>query len=216
MEREANCTLLIAERADKTGQEFDINKMLESKKMEHKCDALKRLLVMAVNGERAQANNHLMRVIQHCVTCSDHYVKKLLLLYWEIVDTLDEKGEAKPELILIVNAVRNDIQHPNEYVRGRTMRLLCKLDRYELIEPMVEPILQNLDNRHPFVRRNAVMCLYAIVSNFGLDKIPTAIDDIDRVWTTETDLNTKRNAFVFLQHCAPELAFQHLLYGFVF
>ncbi|KYK64937.1 beta-COP, partial [Toxoplasma gondii TgCatPRC2] len=36
-------------------------------------------------------------------------------------------------------------------------------------------------HRHSYVRRNAVMCVYSIVKNFGLDAIPAAIDQIEQM-----------------------------------
>lgn len=38
------------------------------------------------------------------------------------------------------NAWRNDLQHPNEYVRGATLRFLCSLREPELLEPLVPSV----------------------------------------------------------------------------
>ena len=38
------------------------------------------------------------------------------------------------------NALRNDLNHPNEYIRGCTLRFLCKLKEQDLIEPLVASI----------------------------------------------------------------------------
>lgn len=35
------------------------------------------------------------------------------------------------------NYIRNDLQSPNEYVRGVTLRLLCKLREPEILEPLI-------------------------------------------------------------------------------
>jgi hypothetical protein len=35
------------------------------------------------------------------------------------------------------NYIRNDLQSSNEYVRGVTMRFLCKLREPELLEPLI-------------------------------------------------------------------------------
>ena len=38
------------------------------------------------------------------------------------------------------NALRNDLNHPNEYIRGCTLRFLCKLKEQDLLEPLVASI----------------------------------------------------------------------------
>ena len=42
------------------------------------------------------------------------------------------------------NAIRNDLQHPNEFVRGSTLRTLCKVREPEILEPLVPSIRANL------------------------------------------------------------------------
>jgi len=75
-------------------------------------------------------------------------LKKLLHFYWEICPKLNPDGRLKQEMILvwsvlsecksdISNAIRNDLQHPNEYVCGMTLRFLCKLREPELLEPLL-------------------------------------------------------------------------------
>jgi len=46
------------------------------------------------------------------------------------------------------NALRNDLIHPNEYVRGSTLRYLCKLKEPELLEPLMPSVLANLEHRY--------------------------------------------------------------------
>ena len=64
------------------------------------------------------------------VTSRDHRVKKLLQIYWEIVEktkaerqrgltrfrdaALEDNGDLKEEMILVCNALRNDLMHANE------------------------------------------------------------------------------------------------------
>lgn len=38
------------------------------------------------------------------------------------------------------NALRNDLQHPNEYIRGATLRFLCKIREAEVLEPLIASI----------------------------------------------------------------------------
>ena len=51
------------------------------------------------------------------------------MIYWELVEKTKENGDLKEEMILVCNALRNDLMHPNEYVRGLTLRLLCRIQK---------------------------------------------------------------------------------------
>lgn len=37
------------------------------------------------------------------------------------------QGKLLPEMILICQNLRNSLQHPNEYLRGITLRFLCRI-----------------------------------------------------------------------------------------
>merc|ERR1719158_2755220 len=150
--------------------------------------------------------NMLMQVIRFTVTNNNHRVKKLLFLYLEIVDKTNPNGDLKEEMLLVCNALRNDLIHANEFVRGSTLRLLCKMKYYRILEPLLAPIMQNLEHRHAYVRRNAVMCIFSIVKTFGIECMPTAVDDIENLLFVEGDLSTKRNAFLMLMNCDLERA----------
>ena len=54
-------------------------------------------------------------------------LKKLLLIFWEVVPKTDAEGKLMQEMILVCDADRKDLQHPNEFIRGATLRFLCKL-----------------------------------------------------------------------------------------
>ncbi|KAG3117929.1 hypothetical protein PI125_g3332, partial [Phytophthora idaei] len=79
----------------------------------------------------------LMHIIRFCSTQSDHTLKKLLMVYWEIApkyeqqqqpgDTSKAPPKLLPEMILVCNALLNDLNHPNEYIRGCMLRFLCKI-----------------------------------------------------------------------------------------
>merc|ERR1719181_2048418 len=99
------------------------------------------------------------------------------MICWEVVDKHQPNGEWRDEMLLVCNALRNDLMHANEYVRGSTLRLLCKMKYYRILEPLKEAVLRNLSHRHSYVRRNAVMCVYSIVKSFGLEVMQDAPED---------------------------------------
>lgn len=95
------------------------------------------------------------------------------------------------------NAILNDLKHPNEWVRGCTLRFLCKLNEPEILEPLVPAIKGNLEDRTPFVRRNAVLCVYSVYKNFP-DLMPDAPEDVETFLKAESDTSSRRNAFMML------------------
>ncbi|CAK9052742.1 Coatomer subunit beta (Beta-coat protein) (Beta-COP) [Durusdinium trenchii] len=196
----------------------ELAKKLESKKETVQAEALEELILLMINGESYP--KLLMTIIRFVVTSRDHRVKKLLQIYWEIVEkTKDavygcrelDTGDLKEEMILVCNALRNDLMHANEYVCGSTLRLLCKMKYYRILEPLKEAVLRNLSHRHSYVRRNAVMCVFSIVKSFGVEVLPEAPEDIEQLLLVEGDLSTKRNAFLMLVNCDQERAIKYVL-----
>mmetsp|Transcript_26162 Transcript_26162/g.46405 ORF Transcript_26162/g.46405 Transcript_26162/m.46405 type:complete len:1013 (-) Transcript_26162:171-3209(-) len=209
VETEKHCTVLIHYEKGVPPSSEDLSKRLESKKDSVKAEALEELVLLLINGELYP--KLLMTVIRFVCTSNDHRVKKLLTIYWEIVDKVKENGDLKEEMILVCNALRNDLMHANEYICGSTLRLLCKMKYYRILEPLKEAVLRNLSHRHSYVRRNAVMCVYSIVKSFGLEVLPEAPEDIEQLLLVEGDLSTKRNAFLMLMHCDQDRAIKYVL-----
>jgi hypothetical protein len=81
--------------------------------------------------------------------------------------------------LLCSNALRNNLIHPNEYIRGCTLRFLCKLREPELLEPLVPSIKNCLAHRHPYVRRNAVLTVFSIFRQFP-DLMPDAPEEVEK------------------------------------
>lgn len=69
---------------------------------------------------------------------------------------------------LYSNALMNDLQHPNEYIRGSTLRFLCKIKEAELLEPLVPSVRACLEHRHSYVRKNAVFAIGSIYKSFDV------------------------------------------------
>jgi len=71
----------------------------------------------------------VMNVINSLVPLVDdsHSLKKILLFYWEVIEKTHANGSLKEEMILVCNSLRKDLLHPNEYIRGRTLKLLSRI-----------------------------------------------------------------------------------------
>ncbi|KAM6498891.1 coatomer protein [Amanita muscaria] len=182
---------------------------LEKGTDEVKFETLRKIIVSTMNG-----NPHptlMMPVIQYVMPTRNKQLKKLLHFYWEVCPKYDDNGKLKQEMILVVNAIRNDLQHPNEYIRGATLRFLQKIAKdAELLEPLIPTCRSCLEHRHSYVRKNAVFAVYSIYREFE-HLIPDAPELIHTFLIAENDSACKRNAFVFLAHCAMPKAVEYIL-----
>lgn len=102
-----------------------------------------------------------------------------------------------------------DLQHPNEFLRGSTLRFLCKLKEPELLEPLMPVIRDCLEHRHSYVRRNAVLAIFTIYKNFEW-LVPDGPELIANFLDTQQDMSCKRNAFLMLLHADQERALNYL------
>ena len=109
----------------------------------------------------------------------------------------------------ISNGIRNDLQHPNEYIRGNTLRFLCKLREPELIEPLLSSARSCLEHRHAYVRKNAVLAISSIHAH-SESLLPDGPELIETFLDNESDHTCKRNAFVALQSISHERALAYL------
>ncbi|KAI9189188.1 coatomer subunit beta [Blastocladiella emersonii ATCC 22665] len=175
---------------------------------EVKVATMKKVLRGMLSGE-TYGQQLIMHVIRFVMPSKHKPLKKLTHLYWETVSKHSPDGKLLPEMILVCNALRNELLHPNEYIRGMALRLVCKLRDAELLEPLVPSCRQSLDHRHAYVRKNAILAVYSIFKHNQV-LIPDAPKLISDLLAKETDMACRRNAFVMLQNSAPELAIAYL------
>jgi len=173
-----------------------------------KVSALKKVIQLILGGEK-MSPTMLMTVIRFVMPMQDHVLKKLLLVFWEVVPKYSADGKMLHEMILVCDAYRRDLQHPNEFIRGSTLRFLCKLKEAELLEPLMPSIRTCLEHRHSYVRRNAVLAIYTIYRNSDF-LIPDAPELIANFLEQEQDASCKRNAFMMLIHADQDRALSYL------
>ncbi|CAM9398670.1 unnamed protein product, partial [Scytosiphon promiscuus] len=205
---EQHCTILFNSDRVQSVQQDDIVKDLEQPMISAKINGIKQAILLLLSGETMP--RLLMSVIKGCLKEDSKELKKLVMMYWEVVKKYDAEGKLLPEMILVCNALRNDLNHPNEYVRGCTLRFLCKLREPELLEPLVPTVKLCLEHRHSYVRRNAALLCYYIHKNFGQQLLPDGPELIDRFIAAEGDTSARRSAFLFLYNEAEELAIDFL------
>lgn len=116
----------------------ELKALLENPSDQVKIEAMKSVLTIMLGGE--PLSQLLMHVIRFIMPAKDKTLKKLLVFYWEIIPKTNPDGKLKQEMVLVVNALRNDLLHPNEYIRGQMLRFLCKLREAEILEPLVPTV----------------------------------------------------------------------------
>ncbi|KAL5533600.1 hypothetical protein ACEPAG_60 [Sanghuangporus baumii] len=203
------CYTVVFEDSSETQTTQELRSALQKGSDEVKIDTLRKIIVSTVNGNSQP--QLLMPIIQYVMPSRNKQLKKLLHFYWEVCPKYDENGKLKQEMILVCNAIRNDLQHPNEYIRGATLRFLQKIAKdSELLEPLIPSCRSCLEHRHSYVRKNAVFAVYAIYRAFEY-LIPDAPELIQTFLAAESDSSCKRNAFVFLANCAMPRAVEYVL-----
>ena len=202
-------TFLVSSESQGQASQNDIRKALESGDDEGKIEAMQQAIASLLNGEQLPAL--FITIVRYVLPSENHFVQKLLLLYMETISKTDEQGKLLPEMILICQNLRNNLQHPNEYIRGVTLRFLCRITEEELLEPLVPSVIQNLEHRHSYVRKNAVLALAAIARLPKGDLLaPDEAELIEKLLRSEQDMSTRRNAFKMLSASDPERACAYL------
>ncbi|WVQ96006.1 hypothetical protein IAU59_003106 [Kwoniella sp. CBS 9459] len=211
MNPSATCYTIVHDDLIDAPSSSDLRNALQKGSDEVKLETMRRIIVSTLNGQGHPSL--LMPIIQYVMPSRNKQLKKMLHFYWEICPKLDDAGKLKQEMILVVNAIRNDLQHPNEYIRGATLRFLQKIRESELLEPLVPTVRSCLEHRHSFVRKNAVFATYTIFQDHE-HLIPDAPELLDTFLAAESDSTCKRNAFVTLCNISQPTAVRYLLNNF--
>ncbi|KAL1384054.1 adaptin N terminal region-domain-containing protein [Phyllosticta capitalensis] len=185
----------------------ELKTQLEKGTDDTKIDTMKRILTIMLNGDPMPGL--LMHIIRFVMPSKSKPLKKLLYLYYEICPKHDANGKLKQEWILVCNGMRFDLQHPNEYIRGNTLRFVCKLRDAELVEPLLQPARQCLEHRHAYVRKNAVFAIASIYTHLE-SLIPDAPELLLNFLAEESDHTCKRNAFAALVSISHDKALEYL------
>ncbi|XP_073351843.1 coatomer subunit beta-1-like [Aegilops tauschii subsp. strangulata] len=182
---------------------------LEGSDVGAKVEALKRAIILHHNGDTAP---HLLITVVHCVLPSkENIIQRLLLVYLEVVDKQDQaSGKVIPEMILLSHHLRNNLQHPNEYIRGVMLRFLCRLHEPELLQLIVPAIaisstrtLSSADTRSP-------QCLSPSAFLVACSSSQTWLT-LCSALAIEQDPSARRNTFLMLCDCSPDHANAYLL-----
>ncbi|KAF2018887.1 coatomer subunit beta [Aaosphaeria arxii CBS 175.79] len=185
----------------------ELKQSLEKGSDEQKIETMKKILSIMLNGD--PQSGLLMHIIRFVMPSKSKPLKKLMYFFFEVCPKYDAQGKLRQEWILVCNAIRFDLQAPNEYVRGNTLRFLCKLRDAELVEPLLQPARQCLTHRHAYVRKNATFAIASIFTHLP-ELLPDAPDLLVTFLDDENDPTCKRNAFAALASISHDKALEYL------
>lgn len=95
----------------------------EKGEIKAKTEALKKVIIMILNGEKLPGL--LMTIIRFVLPLQDHTIKKLLLVFWEIVPKTTPDGKLLQEMILVCDAYRKV-----RFISSICFFFRCYLHRY--------------------------------------------------------------------------------------
>ena len=90
---------------------------MQSKDFNKKEIAVSNCLYSMINEEN-YPDDLMIQVIKYVNPCEDILIKKILLLFWEVIDKKNRSkpNELKSEFLLVCNGLRKDLVHPNEVI----------------------------------------------------------------------------------------------------
>ncbi|ELP85042.1 coatomer subunit beta, putative [Entamoeba invadens IP1] len=148
----------------------DVENMLK------KDDSSRKEALQQIISEELNNNSHpevMMNVIRYALPSTDHEVKRLFLFYLSTVQRVDEAGKLLPELILAINSLLQDLNHPNEYVRALTLKFILTVREKEFLQPLAHAVVDNVDSQSTLVRRHCYTAIAHIFKAFP-DVVPNA------------------------------------------
>jgi len=119
---ENSCSLLVHFDKCTPALASEIIESLEGIHYTSKIEAQKKALAFLIKGETIP--QLFITVIRYTLTCDNHTIQKLILLYLEIINKRDSRGRLLPVMILICQNLRHNLQSPNEFIHGVTLRFL--------------------------------------------------------------------------------------------
>lgn len=130
---------------------MEIKKRIESHLDDEKISAMKNIIIRSVN---FQFDEELfIPIFKFIMPTKNKFLIKLLLVYLEQMPKVDRFNNLRSESILLwyfiiffSNAVKNYVNHPNEYIRFAALRFISTLDCIELIEPLLTSVYSSLVN----------------------------------------------------------------------
>ncbi|KAF5141306.1 coatomer subunit beta [Vairimorpha ceranae] len=136
--------------------------LIQSKSLEKKIEGMKELIMYVSQGK---ANDHLLHIIlKEVLLMENNELKRLLYYFLEIYLPLINDSE----ILLLNNQIRKDLENPNEFVRGFTLKFVSKLRSVDVLNNCYRSIKDNTTHSVGYVRRSAYYCLATIYKKVGI------------------------------------------------
>ncbi|EFJ51657.1 hypothetical protein VOLCADRAFT_56821 [Volvox carteri f. nagariensis] len=134
------------------------------------------------------------------LSADDLVLKKMLYLY------LTHYASQTPDLALLtINQLQKDYADQDPMIRGLALRSLCSLRVANFLEYVVTPIMTGLGDRHPYVRRTAVM---GVLKVHHIDSTAVAqhgmVVQVKRLLATDTDVQVIANCLSVLMQVGSD------------
>ena len=185
----------------------DINAMM-MKDDKNKIEAMQTLLSFELNGESHP--DMLMNVIRFILPSTNHTLKRLFLMYLSSIQRVDEQGKLLSELILAINSLLNDLNHPNEYIRVLTLKFILTVTEKEFIQPLANAVANNCDATSPLVRKHCYTAICHIHKLYP-ELIPNASEIIKKGLMKEKIAANRCSALRALMYIDLKSAVQYLV-----
>ena len=101
---EGPCYTIINSPDIEVPNEMQLKLDLEKGDTNVKIETLKKVIQLLLNGERL--SGLIMTIIRFVLPVQNHTIKKLLLIFWEIVPKTSADGKLLQEMILVCDAYR--------------------------------------------------------------------------------------------------------------
>ncbi|KAG8769281.1 coatomer subunit beta [Serendipita sp. 405] len=122
MANEQPCFTVVQDDGSEVPSSQELRSALEKGSDEVKIDTLRKIIISTLNGNDQPAA--LMPIIQFVLPSKNKQLKKLLHFYWEVCRKKDDQGKLKQEMILVCNAIRNDLVSTSPFLFASLLRVV--------------------------------------------------------------------------------------------
>nr|AAT12307.1 coatomer complex beta subunit [Antonospora locustae] len=184
----------------------EILRCVESRDEQNICTGIEQVIVQQIDGTSyVDVTHSIVRAVS--LNAKSKALKKLFFYFIETFPKLDADGNLVQEALVFCNFLRQQLEHPNEFVRGRAIGLLAKLDSLEMVELLYKPLKDNLYHFSSYVRRNVYAALGAVYTQYRFEEIPHLLYEC---FSNETDTPSQLQLFSTLHTINTDLAERYL------
>ena len=109
--------------------------ILERKNELEMIDTMKAILQQALTV--CPAESFILPIIKNVSPSQSKLLKRILHLFWPLVQFYDERGALRPYTILICNSILSDLKHPNEFIQVSALRCVAALEVRKVVQNVV-------------------------------------------------------------------------------